>query len=111
MVDQEKKQIDSLSGCFVRLLWMLLGNAALALLAIFIFNSSQEGILLKNIAFFIIVAVIILARYLDIKYMHGQTAGGIPATSVHFKRYAFIAVPVYVVGLVLAHLLRFIFNG
>jgi hypothetical protein len=111
MVEQEKKQIDSLSGCFVRLLWMMLGNAALAFIAIFILHSKPEGLLFKDIAFLNIVAVIILARYLDIKYLHGQTADGIPATMAHFRKYAAIAVPIYLGVLLMAHLLRHFFAG
>jgi hypothetical protein len=108
-MEDKKNQLDSLTGCFVRLLWMFLGNAAMALMAISIAQGSPEKLLLKDAVFFILAGLSVLARYLDVRYLHGQTSDGMPATPAHFRKYAAVVVPVYFSVLLMAHLLRFVF--
>jgi hypothetical protein len=109
---EEKNQINSFSGCFVRVIWMALGNLFVALTAISIMQGGRENIFLKDAVFLSLVAVTVLARYLDVKYLHGQTAEGEPATMAHFKKYAAMIIPIYFVLLLIAHIVRpLLFKG
>lgn len=91
MADDRKEQIrtqveyQSLAGCLPRLFWGMVGNIALAAAALAIYNA--PGWSIADLAFWLIVGLLIGARYLDIVRYQGTTAHGEPATIAHFKRY------------------------
>jgi hypothetical protein len=73
-------------GCLVRLGWMLFGSAILLFSAIGIIR--HEGFLsIADGAFWAALAACIALRYVDVKYLHGHTAAGEPATMAHWRRY------------------------
>ena len=75
-------------GCFglvVRMIWLLAGNAALFMLAIFIFQKRDFSAF--DVGFWAIVAVLVLLRYIDITRLKGLTSNSEPATLKHWRRY------------------------
>jgi hypothetical protein len=67
---------------------MGLGNIALVMAALGIYKSAGWSI--ADVAFWLIVGLLVGARYLDIARYQGVTVEGEPATTAHFRRYALI---------------------
>jgi hypothetical protein len=76
------------TGCLVRLTWVLLGNAIIALCFVGILRQ-RDGFPSVSHAFLLgTVVVVIGLRYVDIRWLGGQTATGDPATMAHWRTYA-----------------------
>jgi len=81
---------ESSSGCLsiiVRLTWIF-GASLLVFGAIFIIQGNNPG--LADAIFWLITLGLILARYIDIRYLKGETADNKPATLKHWRRYSVI---------------------
>ena len=78
-------EYQSVAGCLPRIFWMAFGNIALIMAALLIYKSAGWSI--ADFAFWLIVGLLIGARYIDIVRYKGTTAHGEPATMAHFKRY------------------------
>lgn len=81
-------QDQSPVGCLARLVWMLAGNLALVVVAFLIYESAGWSI--ADLAYWLIIALMIGARYIDIARFEGTTINDEPATMAHFKRYLLI---------------------
>jgi hypothetical protein len=79
--------IDSFLGLFVRLFWVLYGNIILVFLASRI-PQKQTFLSIYDLLYWVIVVLLAISRYCDIKYFKGITVMGSPATLVHWRRYA-----------------------
>lgn len=79
-------QYDHMQGCLLRLFWTAVGN--LALLALIYSISTRQGFSLLDAVYWLVVAALATARYLEITRYRGQTLEGTPATLKHFRRYA-----------------------
>lgn len=93
----------SMAGCLPRVFWMGVGNIALVMAALSIYASTGWSI--ADLAFWVIVGLLVGARYIDIARYKGTTVDGEPATSAHFKRYALMLLVVSVVVWAAARLL------
>lgn len=78
-------------GLIVRLIWMLVGNAALALLAVHIVQAGSFSAV--DVLFWAVVAAMVGVRYIDVTHLGGLTAEGEPASLRHWQRYT-----LYLVG-------------
>lgn len=81
---------ESSSGCLsiiVRLTWIF-GVSLLIFGAIFIIQGNVPG--LADAIFWLITLGLILARYVDIRYLKGETTENKPATLKHWRRYSVI---------------------
>ena len=84
---QERPGRSRPSGCLLRVYWMLLGNALVGLLAYVI--AGGDGTLgPADLLYWLGVAGLVAARYVDIAYLAGETAEGEPATMKHWQRYS-----------------------
>jgi hypothetical protein len=83
---QEGQPVEGASGCLLRVYWMLLGNALVFLCAYLI---AQAGGLFSavDVFYWLAVAGLLGARYVDVRYMNGRTAEGQPATTRDWRRY------------------------
>lgn len=90
-----------LAGLLARLYWMIVGSALLALLAYSI--AFQEGTALSrnDLAFWVVVATMAAVRWVDVRFLAGQTTEGAPATLTDWRRYV-IGLVVVAVGVWLA---------
>jgi len=66
----------------VRMFWMLLGNAILLFCLLGIMLSDANGVSVVDAVFWTTVIAIVCARFVDVRYMHGTTSEGAPATFV-----------------------------
>jgi hypothetical protein len=81
---------ESSGGCLsivVRLTWIF-GVSLLVFGAIFIIQGNAPG--LADIIFWLIALGLISARYVDIRYLKGETADNKPATLKNWRRYSLI---------------------
>ena len=92
----DAKAPDSVLGLFLRLYWMLGGNAILAIAAAYPLAHTKTPVWLSLTVCCLISISIIAARYIDIRDCGGQTVDGDPADLRHLKRYAMIMLPVSV---------------
>ena len=96
---------ESSSGCLsivVRLTWIF-GVSLLVFGAIFIMQGNSPG--LADIIYWLIALALILARYVDIKYLKGETSDNKPATLKHWRRYSVILLIAAVLLYLLAKIL------
>lgn len=85
---QDQKQVcPGGTGVFVRLYWLLLGNALLFFILFFMFEKRPPLPSLLDVVYFVVVASLILARYIDIRFLNGETGAGTPATMTNWRRY------------------------
>jgi hypothetical protein len=75
-------------GCFVRLGWMLIGNAILVLCTLSIAKRGGSFLSWADAVFWGTVAAVVWLRYMDICRLGGETVFGQPAGMDHWRRYA-----------------------
>jgi len=100
------KQSGGLSF-LLRIFWMMFGNLILFLIVIGIYEGEKATLNLRDGIYWILVLLLMVVRYIDIKYLNGLTAIGAPASMRHWYRY--IAVLTICAGLLwgLAHLANY----
>jgi len=79
---------ESGGGCLpalVRLTWIF-GGIALLYCALFI--AQRKGPVIADLILLILTLGLILVRYIDIRYLKGETRDNQPATMKHWRRYA-----------------------
>ena len=87
---------------FVRLIWMFVGNASLALLAVLIVQAGSFSAI--DVVFWAVAVGMVGARYIDVTRFGGLTAEGEPASLRHWRRYAGYLLAASAGVYVLAHL-------
>jgi hypothetical protein len=89
----DSRATDSIFGLFLRIYWMMLGNAVLAIVVAFlVFRPEIPALLLLAVYGFAVLSLPV-ARFVDIRYCDGRTADGRPADLAHWSRYVRILVP------------------
>ena len=97
---------DSVLGLFLRLYWIMIGNAALAIAATLPVANPRLPTTALLGAYALVVITLIAARYVDIRHCGGQTVDGTPADLGHWRRYVMILLPVALLLPVLAFALN-----
>jgi len=100
---QPIEKYDSIFGLLIRIFWMLLGNAILLISTIFIIQGESWKFHTADVVFWVIVAALLLARYLDIKFFGDSASTGAPASMVHWRKYAAILLICSIVVWILSH--------
>ena len=88
------RKTDSVLGLFLRLYWIMIGNAMLAITAALPVAYPRLSIAPLLAGYALSIAALIAARYVDIRYCGGQTVDGTPADLGHFRRYVTILLPI-----------------
>jgi hypothetical protein len=97
-------------GVLARLWWMLLGNAVLALSFVFIFRYEGDFLFhLADVVLWITVATLVLVRYVDVRFLGGQTATGQSASTADWIRYAVVLIAGSTVLWGIAHATNYLF--
>ena len=87
-----------------RIYWMIFGNLALFVLLVLIFEKRIPFFSGIDVACGMILASLILVRYVDIRYLGGTTTDAEPTTLSHWRRYAATLTGIVVAAWVAAHL-------
>jgi len=114
MAEHSPQTVDKQSaapGVMARLWWMLLGNAILAFSLIFIYENKGGFFHAADWVFWITVATLVVARYLDIRFFHGQTATGAPASMRHWVKYVVLLLALSATVWALAHAANHLFTA
>ena len=80
-------ETQPVSGCFVWLGWMFGGNTLLFALTILIARGPRWTLTFKDVLFWILVGLVVLLRYVDMKWFSKRTADGEPVSTQDFRRY------------------------
>jgi hypothetical protein len=89
-----------------RLFWMFFGNFVLMVCAANIFMGESSSTRTSDIIFWCVVPAMIIVRFLDIKFLDGQTTTGEPATLSHWRKYAIVLAVISAVIWAVAHLFK-----
>jgi hypothetical protein len=77
-----------------RAFWMMLGPRSLFLLAYTIVSQGSGWLTALDLAFLVVLAGVLAARFLEFRGGNPQTATGEPATPAHLRRYVIVAAPI-----------------
>jgi hypothetical protein len=109
--DQITDRQSSPLGVLARLWWMLLGNMVLALSLIFIFHNQGGFFHPADWVFWITVATLVPVRYLDIRFLDGQTATGRYASTADWIKYVVLLIACATILWAIAHATNYLFVG
>lgn len=76
------------TGFLLRVFWMGLGNLLLVYLAGSIGSLPSWSLTWRDVAYWITVGALLIARYVDVARYDGLTINSEPATQMHVRRYA-----------------------
>ncbi|GEM_PF-347988 len=99
------------TGCLsvlIRIFWMMIGPMALGLCAVFIAINSIPYFSIHDFTYWMIVVMLITARYIDVKKLNGLTADGDPATPAHWRRHTFLLIVVSLPLWIISHSLGYV---
>jgi len=106
--NQPIAKYDSIFSLLVRVFWMLLGNTILLITAIFILQGENWKFQTADVIFWVTVAALLLARYLDIKFYSDSDSAGQPASMVNWRKYTAILLIISTAVWVLAHVINYL---
>ena len=78
------------AGILARIYWMFVGNVLLLFILALIFERHPPFPAVLDAAYLSVVTSLVLVRYLDIRFLHGETGDGKPATLAHWGRYVML---------------------
>jgi len=79
-------------GCIARLYWFVIGNLILIFLAIYTADRHVKFPSWVDAVFWAVAVSLLAVRYVDIKFMDGETTEGKPASMQDFRRYLLLMV-------------------
>ena len=88
-------------GTILRIIWILPGNFALFLFLVLIVQ--RKGFTLFDPIYWVSLAALAFVRYIDIKYLKGQTSNAAPATMRDWRKYLVRLLAIAGGGWVIAH--------
>ena len=87
---------------------MIVGNLVLVFALVSIAGKRDSFLCLADAAFWAAALAIVLARYVDVRYLGGDTVTGERATMAHWKRHALILAAVALVSWGVAHVVAWV---
>ena len=94
------KQPTSLAVTLARMFWILIGPAFLSIAAIAIAENHKGWFAPRSIAFLVVLALVIVARWLD-----PDTSDGAPITSSQLQKYFILTIVLGMAGWAAANML------
>lgn len=88
---------------------MLIGNLILVFSIAAIVQHKGEWFYVVDLVFWITVPVLAAVRYLDIRFLDGLTATGVPASMTHWRRYVVLLLAFSAVVWAIAHAANYLF--
>jgi len=98
-------------GILARLWWMLFGNVVLAFSLIFVFSNEGNFFHPADWVFWITIGTLVFVRYLDIRFLDGQTAMGAYASTKDWTKYVILLIACSTVAWAIAHAANHLFGG
>jgi len=91
-------EVASVTMLLARLTWILLGPIGLLLLGLGIVRSGAGWLTLWDAAFVILIGLMIVCRWFEMRSGRAMTAYGEPLTQEHFRRYVGVLLSLGLVG-------------
>ncbi len=88
----------------LRMYWMFGGNILIMFLAVFITEQKGDAFTSRDILYWLAVGSVIAARFIDVRFMNGQTGEGAPATMKHWERYSMVLGAAAILAWIACHL-------
>ena len=107
MTDQRNSHPSAI-GALVRLYWMFGGTALLLFILVFLLQEHPNKLAPLDAVYFVVTASLILVRYIDIRFLNGETGEGKPATMINWRRYAILVGSVAVGAWMLARMFTYV---
>lgn len=99
-------------GCLLRLAWMFAGNTAALFCLVYVARGPARSLGLGDLVYALLIASLVLLRYLDIRCYAGETAaGGEPATLAHWRRYTAVVLSLATLAWLLVRALAWLRSG
>jgi hypothetical protein len=94
LTKEEKQVQDTITSVFLRIYWMILGYIPFLVGAKFILKNKQDLFSIGDIILIATTFLVLIARFVDIKFFKGETKDGAPATMKDFSFYSIILIVV-----------------
>jgi uncharacterized protein YhhL (DUF1145 family) len=107
--NQPAEKYDSLLSLLARLFWMVFGNMTLFILTVFILLNQGKMFNAADVVFGVIVALLVLTRYIDIKLLGGFTVTDKPASMADWRKYTIFLLIGSTAVWVLSHAINYLF--
>ena len=98
----------SICAVFLRLFWLFIGIMALAICAMFIAKDHDRSVSGVDAVYGLLIPLLILSRYLDVRFYKGDTAYGLPATMADWRHYSLYLTGFSLLGWLAAHGIAFL---
>jgi hypothetical protein len=95
-------------GTILRITWILPGNVVLLFLLVLIVQ--RKGFTLFDPIFWAALAALVLVRYVDVKFLKGQTSNAEPATMRDWRKYLVRLLGIGGGGWVIAHVVSLLLH-
>ncbi len=89
-IQQPAEKYDSIFSLFVHVFWTLIGNVIAFFTLVVILRHKGEIFYAADIVFWCTIAILILARFIDIKIWGGTTDKGEYVTMAHWRKYTIV---------------------
>ena len=83
----DRPEYTPLSAVLPRLYWMVFGNIILLLTAVTTMLGSFQNLAVATIMFWVNASCMVIVRYVDIRFLRGETVDSQTATLGHWKKY------------------------
>lgn len=88
-----------------RVFWMMVGPTLLAVLVFAIINVGTSWFTPVDIAFLIVLGLMVAVRWAELQAENPRNAAGDPASPGDFRRYAFTILPIGIAAWIVANLI------
>jgi hypothetical protein len=105
--NSDNAPIQGQDRLFARIFWSLIGNIILVFLAVKIFQK-QTLLSIFDLLYWVLVPLLVMVRYCDIKYLKGITVEGLPATMTQWRKYVKYLVFISTGLWLLTHIISFL---
>jgi len=109
--DQPAEKYDNPLSLLARLFWMLFGNLTLLILTVFILLNKGKPFNAADVVFGVTVALLVLTRYIDVKFLGGLTVTDKPASMADWRKYTTFLLIGSTVVWGLSHTINYLFTN
>lgn len=83
-----EEETVAMSGCLVRLGWLIVAPLGLLVLGVSLAKNGAGAMSVESILYWLVAAMAVVIRYIDVFRHQGQTLQGKPASDKDWRRYS-----------------------
>ncbi len=108
-VEEPESPSQPPAGCLFRTVWVLFGNLAIGVIGLKIVIDQAQLFSWLDLLFWLMVVLVIGARYVDIRWFQGMTTRSEPATMRHWRMHTLYLLAISGAGWGIAHAVSYFF--